>query len=81
MGWNNCEPLQADPLLAAITPGDYFYFVHGYAAPVGASSSATVDYGGAFSAVVRRGNFHGVQFHPERSAQSGARVLANFLQL
>jgi glutamine amidotransferase len=42
---------------------------------------AATDYGGEFSAAVRLGNFHGVQFHPERSAAAGSRVLANFLGL
>jgi glutamine amidotransferase len=57
------------------------YFVHSYAAPVGADTLVASDYGDRFTAAVRRGNFRGVQFHPERSAAVGARVLANFLSL
>jgi glutamine amidotransferase len=57
------------------------YFVHSYAAPVSAATLATSDYGGAFTAAVRRGNFRGVQFHPERSAATGAKLLANFIAL
>jgi glutamine amidotransferase len=81
MGWNRLEPAIPDPLLAGLGPQAYFYFVHGYAAPIGPCTLAPVAYGEAFSAVVRRENFWGVQFHPERSAAAGARVLANFLRL
>jgi glutamine amidotransferase len=81
MGWNQLARLQADPLLEDITDEDYAYYVHSYAAPLGASTLASVEYGGALSAVVRRGNFWGTQFHPERSANTGARVLGNFLRL
>jgi len=81
MGWNSCTGLHSDALLAGISEQDYFYFVHSYAAPVDASTRASVEYGGAHTAVARRGNFCGVQFHPERSAQPGARVLRNFLAL
>ena len=81
MGWNSLEPLSPDPLLAGIAPGDYVYFVHGYAAPLGPHTIAAVDYGTRLTAAVRRGNFRGVQFHPERSAAVGARLLQNFLEL
>jgi glutamine amidotransferase len=81
MGWNQLKPLQADPLLEGITDQDYAYYVHSYAAPVDTTTLASVEYGDAFSAVVRRGNFWGTQFHPERSAATGARVLGNFLRL
>ena len=80
MGWNSLEALAADPLLAGLGPRDYVYFVHGYAAPVGPDTIASVDYGGAHTAVVRRGNFRGVQFHPERSGPVGTRLLRNFLE-
>ena len=79
MGWNTLEILREDPLLAGLDAGDRLYFVHGFAAPVSAATLAAVDYGGALSAVVRRDNFLGVQFHPERSSTAGARVLKNFL--
>jgi glutamine amidotransferase len=57
------------------------YFVHSFAVPVGAATVASTDYGAAFSACVAWRNFHGVQFHPERSAAVGARLLGNFLSL
>jgi imidazole glycerol-phosphate synthase subunit HisH len=81
MGWNQLQFAAPDPLLRGIASGDYVYFVHSYAVPVGPSTVATTDYGGAFSAVVRQGNFMGAQFHPERSAATGARLLRNFLEL
>ena len=81
MGWNRLEDWKADPLLAGLAPGTYFYFVHGYGVPVCELTVAPVEYGGTLSAVVRQGNFWGVQFHPERSAASGARLLGNFLSL
>jgi imidazole glycerol-phosphate synthase subunit HisH len=81
MGWNQLTPVRDDPLLEGIAPNDYVYFVHSYAAPVSAITLATADYGVAVSAIVRKGNFWGTQFHPERSAGTGSRVLANFLRL
>ncbi len=81
MGWNQVRPVAESPLFKGISAGDYVYFVHSYAAPVGPYTLATTEYGGEFSAAVRRENFHGVQFHPERSARVGSRVLANFLEL
>ena len=81
MGWNQLEPLRDDPLFRDIDRGEYVYFVHSYAAPVSDDTLVAADYGGRFTAAVRRGNFRGVQFHPERSAGVGARVLANFLDL
>jgi glutamine amidotransferase len=81
MGWNQLEPLRDDPLFDGIRAGDYVYFVHSFAAPVGPDTLAVSDYGGRFTAAVRRANFRGVQFHPERSAAVGARLIANFVAL
>lgn len=81
MGWNTLGLLRADPLLAGIAPDDSAYFVHSYAAPVTADTLASCTHGDTFAAVVRRGNRMGAQFHPERSAAVGARVLANFLEI
>jgi len=81
MGWNALEIRQSHPLLQGINEGDYVYFVHSYAVPEGDYTLATADYGGAFSAVVARENFHGTQFHPERSGAVGEQLLRNFLSL
>jgi len=81
MGWNSLQVERSNPLLKGIDTGAFAYFVHSYAAPVGDYTLASCDYGGAFSAVVQRGNFYGAQFHPERSASVGARLLQNFIAL
>jgi glutamine amidotransferase len=81
MGWNTLEVQRPDPLLCGLTPGDHVYFVHSYAVPAGPGTLAATEYGGRLSAVVRRANFYGVQFHPERSSQPGERILRNFLDL
>jgi imidazole glycerol-phosphate synthase subunit HisH len=81
MGWNQLTPSREDPLLDGLEHGAYVYFVHGYAAPVGDLTVAQVEYGEPLAAVVRRENFCGAQFHPERSAAAGARLLGNFLEL
>lgn len=81
MGWNRFDRLRDDPLLEGLGDRDQAYFVHGYAAPVNDCTLAACCHGERFAAVVRHRNFHGVQFHPERSAAVGARLLANFLAL
>jgi glutamine amidotransferase len=81
MGWNQLVGLRADPLLDNVAPNEYVYFVHSYAAPVSDVTLAQTDYGSQLSAVIRRGNFWGTQFHPERSGPTGAKFLANFLRL
>ncbi len=81
MGWNRLRRQREHPLLAGLGEDDYAYFVHSYAVPLGEWSLASTDYGEAFSAAVAHGNFHGMQFHPERSAAVGARLLRNFLEL
>jgi glutamine amidotransferase len=81
MGWNTLTNARPHRLLVGIEDGAYAYFVHTYAVPLGPATSATCDYGGTFTAAASRGNFHGVQFHPERSAAVGARLLGNFLAL
>ena len=79
MGWNELDIQQKDPLLAGLASQPWFYFVHSYAAPLSEFTAAKSHHGKDFTAVVRRGNFCGVQFHPERSADQGARLLRNFL--
>ena len=81
MGWNTLQARNVHPLLAALGGDAWFYFVHGYAASNDAATIATAEHGGAFAAAVARGNVHGVQFHPEKSAASGRRLLGNFFAL
>jgi glutamine amidotransferase len=80
MGWNQLVQIKADPLLDGVSALDYVYFVHSYAVPAGSFTVASTDYGSNFTAVARRDNFCGTQFHPERSGVVGARILANFLK-
>ena len=81
MGWNRLAVQQPHALLTGLGDDEQAYFVHSYAVPVGDWTLASSDYGEAFSAVIARGNFHGMQFHPERSAAVGAKLLRNFLDL
>lgn len=79
MGWNGLAPLRPSPLLQGIDKDSQAYFVHGYAAPVDPNCIASSDHGAPFSAIVELGRVAGMQFHPERSAAVGSRLLANFL--
>jgi len=79
MGWNRLHRERESPLLEGIDDGGYAYFVHSYAAPVEEACIASVEHGTRFAALVQRGHVAGAQFHPERSAETGARVLRNFL--
>lgn len=81
MGWNQLRWTDAnDPLARGLSGDEWFYFVHSYAAPL-AAGVASSEHGQGFAAVVRRGNFAACQFHPEKSATAGARILANFLDV
>jgi len=82
MGWNRVYPEDtphARLLFRGIEAGDWFYFVHSYAMPTGACTTARCTYGEEFTAAAAHENFMGVQFHPERSGRAGARLIANFL--
>jgi glutamine amidotransferase len=79
MGWNSLDIRRASPLLAGIETGDWAYFVHSFAAPVTDDCIASSTHGEPFAAVVQRGRVMGAQFHPERSAAAGLKLLENFL--
>ncbi|KAA9131385.1 imidazole glycerol phosphate synthase subunit HisH [Marinihelvus fidelis] len=81
MGWSRTTVVNNDGLLAGLDSAPWFYFVHSYAAPVNDCTVATGQHGPAFTAITRRGNFRGAQFHPERSAAAGSKLLKNFLQM
>lgn len=79
MGWNRLKILQEHPLLTDLSTESWCYFVHSYRADSFVGTVAESHYGTPFTAVVAKDNFMGVQFHPERSADAGSRVLNNFL--
>ena len=82
MGWNQIVPNRDSRLLAGIDSSAYFYFAHSYAAPdSNVSTSATCFHGSPFAAAVEKQNIYGVQFHPEKSGDSGSRLLQNFLRI
>jgi len=81
MGWNTLEIRRPCPLLAGLADGDHAYFVHSYALGLSTATIASTGYGAPFSACVQWRNFYGAQFHPERSAAVGARLLKNFLAI
>ena len=81
LGWNRIEVTRNSRLLDGIPDGAHFYFVHSYAVGLTVNTVASSNYGKAFTAITRRNNFVGTQFHPERSGEHGARLLQNFLQL
>ena len=80
MGWNTVLTGRKVGLLDGLAQDARFYFVHSYAGPVNAFTVASCDHGTPFAAIVQRGNFSGVQFHPERSGPAGARLLKNFME-
>lgn len=81
MGWNTVKSTPEHPLFKDIEEGEYFYFVHSFAMPVGDYTIAQCEYGNPFTAAVQSGNYYGVQFHPERSSKAGSKLIQNFLEL
>ena len=82
MGWNQLQLLQSQqPLLNQIAENSYCYFVHSFAAPLNDSTIAVTNYGEDFASIVQQDNFYGMQFHPEKSAEVGAQLLQNFINL
>ncbi len=83
MGWNQLQRKRESVLLEGVAASAYFYFAHSYAAldngDAGDATVATCDHGAPFVAVLEDANVLAVQFHPEKSAEAGARVLGNFV--
>ena len=80
IGWNSIYDLKTE-LFKNVTENSYCYFVHGYYASKGEHTIATTDYVQPYSSGLRKDNFYGVQFHPEKSAIAGEQILSNFLKL
>ena len=81
VGWNSLEVRNAPRLLVGVEPGEYVYFTHSYKGPISADTAAVTHYIEPFAAAVERGNVMGVQFHPEKSGETGLKILRNFLQV
>ncbi|WP_435174907.1 imidazole glycerol phosphate synthase subunit HisH [Halorussus sp. AFM4] len=81
MGWNELRVEREHPLAEGLADGDYAYFVHSYCAATDDNAVAACDYGFDFAAVAANeaGNVMGTQFHPEKSGETGLRVLRNFV--
>jgi len=80
MGWNNCLTMKGD-LFKGLTINNDLYYVHSYYAEISKCTVATCDYILPFSAAMQQGNFYATQFHPEKSAETGEKILKNFLEL
>ena len=81
MGWNQLKWCQNSPLQYGINNKEYVYFVHSYALKTTDYAIARCDYKQEFSAIINKDNVYGMQFHPEKSAETGMVLLNNFLSL
>lgn len=82
IGWNELIMNKECPILKDIGEKPYVYFVHSYAAECDSKDvAAYTDYGGRVTACVMKGNVYGCQFHPEKSGETGLRILKNFAEL
>ena len=81
MGWNSLTLLDDNPIFKYVNQGDFVYFVHSYFAKCCEGLSATTDYGIHVTAAVRKENIFGVQFHPEKSGETGLSMLRAFNEL
>jgi len=80
IGWNTITDLKSN-LFKGVNEESYAYFVHGYYASLGKHTIATTNYVQPYSSALHKDNFYGVQFHPEKSAKVGERIIQNFLEL
>jgi glutamine amidotransferase len=80
IGWNTISNLKTE-LFADVPENSFTYFVHGFYAGLGDNTIATTDYIQPYSSALKKNNFYGVQFHPEKSATVGEQIIQNFLAL
>ena len=80
IGWNNVSQTKAHPLLRGLQNGARFYFIHSFFCPLSEDAILSADYGESFAAAAAKGNVVATQFHPEKSAQTGALLLQNFVE-
>ena len=80
IGWNQIYQLKTD-LFKGINEKEYMYLVHSFYVPRNEAEIAVTDYGVSYATALKKDNFYGVQFHPEKSSKAGAKILKNFLEL
>ena len=81
MGWNRIEIVRDCALLNGVPNGAFLYFVHSFYVPQNNACVAVCEYGERFSAIIQKDNIFGIQPHPEKSAESGLKILQNFINL
>lgn len=81
VGWNSVKISASSQLFRGISSSSFFYFTHSFRVPVGVTTVACCEYGGEFSAAIEKDHLFGVQFHPEKSGETGLRLLSNFCAL
>lgn len=80
VGWNALDRTRDAAILDGVAPGAQVYFTHSYVAPLTGDTAASTEHGEPFASVVQRGQIAGVQFHPEKSGETGLRILRNFVE-
>jgi glutamine amidotransferase len=81
VGWNSLQIHSATKLCRGIPSSSFVYFTHSFRCPMNSATVACCEYGGKFSAAVELDHVFGVQFHPEKSGETGLRILENFCAL
>jgi imidazole glycerol phosphate synthase glutamine amidotransferase subunit len=81
MGWNSLHANRPSRLLEGLGDQPFTYFAHSYYAPIVPATAVTCTYIQPYSAILEQDNVYAVQFHPEKSGDSGLHVMANFLQI
>jgi len=80
IGWNTLVDLNSE-IFHGLNENEYMYFVHSYYVPIASETIAKAKYGVIYSAALKKNNFYGCQFHPEKSGDKGELILKNFLAL
>jgi glutamine amidotransferase len=81
VGWSDLDIAASSLLFRGVNSAPFVYFTHSFRVPANGTTVAYCEYGGRFSAAVEKDHMFGVQFHPEKSGETGLRVLGNFCSL
>jgi len=80
IGWNQIYDLQSD-LFEGVNEKEYVYLVHSFYVKECEETICSTEYGVEYTSAIKKNNFYGVQFHPEKSSKAGEKILENFLKL